>query len=192
MGRLIYSVISSLDGYIADRRGNFDWAMPDEEVHRYANAELDGVSTHLYGRRMYELMVPWETDPEVAASSGPAAEFARIWQDADKVVFSTTLEAPLTRRTTLERSFDPARVREIAERSEGDATIDGPTLAAHALRAGIVDEVHQVLFPIVIGDGLAVYPADLRLGLELIDHRRFASGAVALRYRSIAPEEERP
>jgi dihydrofolate reductase len=188
MGRLIYSVISSLDGFISDRQGNFDWAMPDEEVHRYANAELHRASTHLYGRRMYELMIPWETDPEIANASGAAAEFARIWQEADKVVFSTTLERPLTRRTTLERSFDPARVREIADRAEGDVTIDGPTLAAHALRAGIVDEVHQVLFPIVIGDGLAVYPADLRLDLELIDHRRFAGGAVAVRYRTLAPE----
>lgn len=183
MGRLIYSVIASLDGYIADPTGDFSWAMPDPEVHQHANDELTGVTTHLYGRRTYELMVPWETDPTLAESQPEAAEFARVWQEADKVVYSTTLERVSTRRTALQREFDPEAVREIKHRSDGDLVISGPTLAAQALRAGLVDQVHQVLLPVVIGGGLAVFPEGLRLELELLDHRGFAGGAVAVRHR---------
>lgn len=183
MGQLIYSVIASLDGYIADEAGDFTWAMPDLEVHQYANDELAGVAVHLYGRRTYELMTPWENDPELAASMPVAAEFARAWQDADKVVYSSTLPQASTRRTTLERRFDPEAVRRLKATTDGDLLIAGPTLAAHALRAGLVDEVSQVLLPIVIGGGLAVFPPGLGLDLELIGEQRFAGGAVALRHR---------
>lgn len=183
MGKLIYSVIASLDGYIADETGDFSWAMPDAEVHQFANDELADIAVHLYGRRMYELMTPWENDPELAASAPETAEFAQAWQDADKVVYSSTLVEASTRRTRLERQFDPEAVRRLKAEADGDLLIAGPTLAAHALRAGLVDEVSQVLLPIVIGGGLAVFPHGLGLDLELIGERRFTGGAVALRYR---------
>lgn len=183
MGELIYTVIASLDGYIADPTGDFSWAMPDPEVHQFANDELAGVTTHLYGRRTYELMVPWETDPALAEGQPEAAEFAQLWQEADKVVYSTTLRRAATRRTTVQREFTPEAVREIKHRSDGDLVIAGPTLAAHALRAGLVDQVHQVLLPVVIGGGLAVFPNGLRLELELLEERRFAGGAVAVSHR---------
>lgn len=183
MGQLIYSAIASLDGYIADAEGNFDFAMPDDDVHRYANAQMEAVTLQLYGRRMYELMTVWENDPSLAASSVQASEFAELWQRSDKVVYSTTLERTVTRRTTLERVFDPERVRELVDEADGEVCIDGPTLAAHALRAGIVEEVRQVLLPVVVGGGLAVFPPGARLDLELVGHRRFAGGAVALTHR---------
>jgi dihydrofolate reductase len=183
VGKLIYSVIASLDGYIADETGDFSWAMPDAEVHQYANDELAGIAVHLYGRRMYELMTPWENDPELAASAPQTAEFARAWQDADKVVYSSTLDEASTQRTRVERHFDPEDVRRLKDESDGDLLIGGPTLAAYALRAGLVDEVSQVLLPIVIGGGLAVFPNGLGLDLELIGEQRFTGGAVALRHR---------
>lgn len=183
MGQLIYSTISSLDGYIADRDGSFAWAEPDEEVHQYANDLLLGVDLHLYGRRTYDLMTVWETDPAFAASSRVYAEFAARWMDADKVVYSTTLGEPTTRRTRVERTFDPAAVRALKDSTPGGIMIAGPTLAAHALRAGLVDVVDQVLHPVVIGGGLPVFPDGVRLRLELEAERRFAGGAVALRHR---------
>ena len=183
MGQLIYSAIGSLDGYIADPDGDFSWAEPDEEVHQYANDLLLGVDLHLYGRTTYDLMTVWETDPDFAAASRVYAEFAQRWMDADKVVYSTTLGEVSTRRTRLEREFDPEAVRELKESTGGGIVIGGPTLAAHALRAGLVDVVDQVLLPIVIGGGLAVFPDGVRLGLELEAERRFACGAVAVRHR---------
>ena len=183
MGRLLYSVIASLDGYIADASGDFSWAMPDAEVHQFANDELAGITVHLYGRRTYELMTPWENDPDLAASAPETAEFARSWQDADKVVYSSTLPEASTRRTRLQRRFDPEEVRRLKQEASGDLLIAGPTLAAHALRAGLVDEVSQVLLPVVIGGGLAVFPPGLGLDLTLLDERRFIGGAVALRHR---------
>ncbi|QCU79158.1 deaminase [Citricoccus sp. SGAir0253] len=183
MGRLVYSVIASLDGFIADEAGDFSWAEPDAEVHQYANDELAGVAVHLYGRRTYELMTAWEHDTELIEGHPVTAEFARVWQEADKVVYSSTLDEVSTRRTTLRRHFDPAVVRRLKEEADGDLLIGGPTLAAQALRAGLVDEVSQVLLPIVIGGGLAVFPAGLRMDLELVAERRFAGGAVALRHR---------
>ncbi|MFC7401607.1 dihydrofolate reductase family protein [Citricoccus sp. GCM10030269] len=183
MGRLTYSTIGSLDGYIADRDGDFTWAMPDAEIHQYANDVLNGVSLHLYGRRTYDLMVPWETDPSLAENSPQSAEFADLWQDADKIVYSESLPAAKTRRTRLERRFDPEAVREFKRSEPGHLVIGGPTLAAHALRAGLVDVVDQVLLPIVIGGGLPVFPDGLGLDLELTDERRFTGGAVALRHR---------
>lgn len=183
MGLLTYATIGSLDGYIADPRGDFSWAMPDEEVHRYSNGLLEGVDLHLYGRTTYELMVPWETDPTLGEGSPVSAEFAALWKDADKVVYSSTLGEVATRRTRLERHFDPEAVRALKASTPGGLLIGGPTLAAHALRAGVVDVVDQVLLPVVIGGGLAVFPDGFRRHLEFVSERRFACGAVALRYR---------
>lgn len=183
MGQLIYSAIGSLDGYIADRDGDFSWAEPDEEVHQYANDMLLGVDVHLYGRTTYDLMTVWETDPAFASGSRLYAEFAQRWMEAEKVVYSSTLEEPVTRRTRLERTFDPEAVRALKASTPGDLMIAGPTVAALAFRAGLVDVVDQVLLPIVIGGGLPVFPDGVRLDLELEAERRFACGAVAVRHR---------
>lgn len=188
MGQLTYSAIGSLDGYIADPDGDFSWAEPDEEVHQYANDMLLGVDLHLYGRTTYDLMTVWETDPEFAAGSRVYAEFAQRWMDADKVVYSTTLSEVVTRRTRLERVFDPDAVRELKDSAAGGIMIGGPTLAAAAFRAGLVDVVDQVLLPIVIGGGLPVFPGGVRLGLELEAERRFACGAVAVRHRAVSAQ----
>ncbi|WP_313817179.1 dihydrofolate reductase family protein [Citricoccus sp.] len=187
MGQLGYFSIGSLDGFIADPSGDFSWAEPDEEVHQYANDQLLGVDLHLYGRRTYDLMTVWETDPSFAAANRLYAEFAERWVDADKIVYSSTLEEPVTRRTRLERTFDPDAVRALKDSTPGDLMIAGPTLAAHALRAGLVEVVDQVLLPIVIGGGLPMYPPGLRLHLELLDERRFAGGAVVVRHRVVRP-----
>ncbi|REE04498.1 dihydrofolate reductase family protein [Citricoccus muralis] len=189
MGQLGYFSIGSLDGFIADPSGDFSWAEPDEEVHQYANDQLLGVDLHLYGRRTYELMTVWETDLSFAAANRLYAEFAERWVDADKIVYSSTLEEPVTRRTRLERTFDPEAVRALKDSTPGDLMIAGPTLAGQALRAGLVDVVDQVLLPIVIGGGLPMYPAGLRLDLELMDERRFAGGAVAVRHRVVGPAQ---
>jgi len=175
---LIYSVIASLDGYTVDADGNFDWAAPDEQVHAFVNALERPVGTYLYGRRMYETMRGWQDLP--AEGTDPSADFARIWQAADKIVYSTTLARSSTPRTTIERRFDPAAVR--ALKATHDITVGGPTLAAHALRAGLVDECHLLLQPIAVGGGTRALPAGLRLNLELRETRRFDSGVVYLRY----------
>lgn len=182
MGRLIFSAISSLDGYIADPAGTFDWAVPDEEVLAEVNAETRAIGTYLYGRRMYEMMTGWETDPSVAAQSPESAEFAAIWHAADKIVYSTTLADVTTRRTRLERRFDPGEVERIKRNSDTDLYVDGPTLAAHAMRLGVVDRLHLILCPIVVGGGLAALPADVRLNLRLDTERRYRNGMVSLRY----------
>ena len=178
MARLIYSAIASLDGYVADEDGSFDWAAPDEEVHSFVNDLTRDVGTHLYGRRMYEVMVAWETmeDPEPVMR-----DFAGIWRAADKVVYSRTLEAPSSARTRIERDFDSSAVRGMKESLEADISMGGPHLAAQALEAGLVDECHLFLTPVVVGAGNPALPAGLRL--ELLDHRRFGSGVVYLRYR---------
>lgn len=181
MGKLIYSMISSLDGYVADTEGNFDWAMPDEEVLATINDDAAGVSTYLYGSRMYEMMRAWETDPEVITQSPRSEDFARIWQQAEKVVYSTSLPDVDTARTRLERNFDPDAVRTLKLESDGDLTVDGPTLAAHALRHSLVDEVRLLVCPVAVGSGLAALP-DLRLDLHLRDVRRFGNGMVQLHY----------
>jgi dihydrofolate reductase len=182
MGRLIYSAITSLDGYVADREGNFDWAMPDEELHRFANELERGVGTHLYGRRMYETMVWWE-HPE-GLDDGPdyVREYAEIWQAAKKIVYSTTLPEVSSADTTLEREFDPAAVQRLKESSERDLSIGGPGLAAAALHAGLVDEVVLMIVPAIVGGGNAALPDGLRRDLVLLDERRVGNGAVTLRY----------
>ncbi|AGF72750.1 dihydrofolate reductase family protein [Corynebacterium halotolerans] len=181
MGRLVYSMITSLDGYVADRNGRFEWAQPDEEVLAVINEQAAEAGTYLYGRRMYEMMHVWETDPSVAAQSPESAEFARIWRAADKIVYSTTLDEVSTRRTRLERSFDPQAVRELKENSPADLTVDGPTLAAHALRHGLVDQVRPLVCPISIGGGLKFLP-EFRIGLRLRGEHAFSVGLVQLHY----------
>jgi dihydrofolate reductase len=183
MAKLIYTAIASLDGYVADTDGNFDWAEPDEEVHGFINDLERPVGTYLYGRRMYETMAGWETDATLAAQSELMSDFARIWQAADKIVYSKTLERASTGRTRIERDFDPETVRRMKASAGSDLTVGGPNLAAHAFKAGLVDECHLFVAPIVVGSGKQSLPDDVRLELELLDERRFGSGMVHLRYR---------
>jgi dihydrofolate reductase len=183
MANMIYTAIQSVDGYIADREGTFDWGVPDEEVHAFIN-DLEGpVGTYLYGRGMYEVMAAWE-DLDTAAEPSPVREFADIWRAADKVVFSTTLETVSTARTRIERTFDPQAVRRLRDTAERDLAVAGPNLATQAFRAGLVNECHLYLAPIVVGGGKRSLPDDVRIGLELLDERRFGSGMVFLRYRT--------
>lgn len=182
MARLRYSAIASLDGFVSDADGRFDWAAPDDEVHAHVNDRERAIGTFLLGRRTYEVMTPWETDPSLAADGPTMADFAALWQAADKVVFSRTLKEPLTARTSVEPEFDPALVRELKASSGRDIAIGGPTLAEHALRAGLVDAIDLYLVPVIIGSGLAALPAGLRLGLELLDEQRFANGTLHLSY----------
>jgi dihydrofolate reductase len=183
VAKLIYSAITSLDGYVADENGNFDWAAPDEEVHRFVNDLERPVGTYLYGRRMYEVMAYWET-ADTLADQPPAREFAEIWRAADKIVYSKTLEQPTTARTRIEREFDPEAVRRMKASAERDLTVGGPELAALAIKAGLVDELHLFLTPIVVGGGKLTLPRDVRVKLELLDERRFGNGVVYLRYRT--------
>ena len=184
MAHLIYSAISSLDGYIEDRDGSFDWAMPDEEVHRSINNLERTAGTYLYGRRMYETMMVWETDPNLAAESPLMRDFAEIWQAADKFVYSRTLETVSTRKTQLERTLDPDAIRKMKEAAEHDILIGGPELAAQAFRAGLIDECHLFLTPIIVGGGKQSLPDNIRLELELLEERHFSNGTVFLRYRA--------
>jgi dihydrofolate reductase len=183
MAKLIYSSIASLDGYVADENGNFDWAEPDEEVHRFINELERPVGTYLYGRRMYETMAGWETDGTLAARSELMRDFARIWQGADKIVYSKTLDRASTTRTRIERNFDAETVRQMKGSAGSDLSVGGPDLAAHAFAAGLVDECRMFFAPIVVGSGKRSLSDHVRLELELMDERRFASGMVHLRYR---------
>jgi dihydrofolate reductase len=184
MAKLIYSTIASLDGYIADEDGNFDWAEPDEEVHRFVNDLQRPLGTYLMGRRMYEVMRYWETADSVAGQSDYTLDFAEVWQAADKVVYSRTLETPSTARTRIERDFDPQAVRQLKEAAAADLAVGGPHLAAQALRAGLVDECQLFLSPVVVGGGNRAFPDGLRLGLGLLEERRFGNGTVYLRYHT--------
>lgn len=184
MAKLIYSAIASLDGYVADEEGGFDWAEPDGQVHAFINELERSVGTYLYGRRMYATMAAWETDPELAAGSEPMRDFAQIWQSADKVVYSTTLPAASTARTRIEREFDPEAVRRMKATAASDLTVGGPGLAAHAFSAQLIDECHLFVAPVVVGGGKPALP-DVRLDLELLDERRFDAGMVHLRYRAL-------
>jgi dihydrofolate reductase len=183
VAKLIYSAITSLDGYVADENGNFDWAAPDEEVHRFVNDLERGVGTYLYGRRMYEVMAAWETADALPEQTPATRDFAEIWQAADKVVYSRTLEAAASARTRIERDFDPETVRRLKE-SPRDLTVGGPHLAAQALEAGLVDELQLFITPVVVGGGNRALPDGVRLELELLEERRFGSGVVYLHYRS--------
>jgi dihydrofolate reductase len=186
VAKLIYTAITSLDGYIADQDGNFDWAVPDEEVHTFINELERPIGTYLYGRRMYETMAGWETDPTLADQSPVMHDFAETWQAADKIVYSKTLETVSTARTRIERDFDPDAIRQIKASAERDITVGGPELAAHAFRAGLVDECHLFITPIAVGGGKRSLPDKFRLELELLDERRFGNGMVFLHYRTRA------
>ncbi len=184
MANLIYSAISSLDGYIEDKDGKFDWAMPDEEAHSFMNNLERTAGTYIYGRRMYETMMVWETDPNLAAESPLLRDFAETWQAANKIVYSRTLETISTRKTQLKQSFDPEAIRQLKAASEHNIVIGGPELAAHAFRAGLIDECHLFLIPILVGGGKSALPDNVRLNLELLEERRFGNGIVYLHYRT--------
>jgi dihydrofolate reductase len=184
MGRLIYSVIASLDGYIEDTEGKFDWAAPDEEVHAFVNDLERPVGTYLYGRRMYETMVFWESPPDLAEQPSFVRDFAKIWRAADKIVYSKTLQTVASDRTRIERDFDTGAVRRMKATDGRDLTVGGPQLAAQAIAAGLVDEYQLFLVPIVVGAGKRSLPVDICLKLELLDERRFPNGTVYLRYRA--------
>jgi dihydrofolate reductase len=184
MGKLVYSAIASLDGYIADTEGRFDWAAPDEEVHRFVNDLERPVGTYLYGRGMYEVMVAWERPEAIPGQSDVSRDFAAIWQAADKVVYSRTLEAVSSARTRLERAFEPDAVRALKEAADRDITIGGPALAGQALAAGLVDECQLFLNPVVVGGGKPALPDRVRIDLELLAERRFSNGVVYVHYRT--------
>jgi dihydrofolate reductase len=184
MAKLIYSAITSLDGYVADEDGKFDWAAPDEEVHRFVNDLERPVGTYLYGRGMYDVMVPWETPHTFADESPVTQDYAEIWQAADKIVYSRTLEKAASARTQIERDFDPEAIAQMKASAGRDITVGGPHLAAQAIKAGLVDELHLFLTPIVVGGGKQSLPDDVRLKLELLDERRFGNGVVHLHYRT--------
>jgi dihydrofolate reductase len=188
LANLVYSAIASLDGYVADRDGKFDWAEPDEEVHTFVNDLERPIGTHLYGRRMYETMAVWETPEAFAGQSPIMLDFAQIWKAADKIVYSTTLDEAPTARTRIERHFDPETVRQMKQTAERDLVVGGPTLAAHAIGAGLVDEYHLFVAPVVVGGGKYFLPTDHRVDLSLVDQRRFDNGMVFLRYSAGAGE----
>jgi dihydrofolate reductase len=181
IGKLIYSAIASLDGYVADVEGNFDWAAPDEEVHSFVNQLERSVGTYLYGRRMYEVMVAWET-MDLLTQPPDIRDFTEIWQAADKVVYSKTLQTVSSARTRIERDFDPEAVQQLKVRAGRDVSVGGPDLAAQAIKAGLVDELQLFVAPIVVGGGNHSLPDDVRVQLELLDERRFGSGMVYLDY----------
>ena len=185
MARLVYSSIASLDGYVADAEGRFDWAVPDDEVHAFVNDLERPVGTYLYGRRMYEVMAGWETAGAVPGQSPLMRDFAAIWRAADKIVYSRTLTDVCTVRTRIERAFDADAIRELKTTSARDITVGGPGLAAQALAAGLVDECQLYCAPVVVGGGTRAFPAGLRIRLELLDERRFGNGTVYLRHRVV-------
>ena len=184
MARLIYLAITSLDGYIADEDGNFDWAAPDEEVHTFINDLERPVGTYLYGRRMYEVMVVWETDPTLAEQSPVTRDFAQMWQAGEKIVYSKTLEQASSARTRIERDFDPDAIRQMKAQAGRDIAVGGPDLASQAIKAGLVDEYQLFVAPIVVGGGKQSLPNNVRLELELLEERRFGNGMVYLHYRT--------
>jgi dihydrofolate reductase len=184
MAHLIYTTNTSLDGYTEDMDGKFDWTDPSDEVFQFITNLIRADGTHLYGRRMYETMMVWETDPKLAGQSPLMRDFAQVWQAADKIVYSRTLEAVSTRKTQIERNFDPEAIRRLKESVEQDIHIGGAELAAQAFRSGLIDECHLFIIPIIVGGGKQALPDNVRLELELLDERRFGNGMVFLRYRT--------
>ncbi len=185
MANLIYGAITSLDGYVEDEDGKFDWAEPDEEVHRFVNDLQSTLGTHLYGRRLYEVMSAWETMDTVPGAPPYTVDFARIWQAAEKIVYSGTLEKASTANTRIEREFEPEAVQRIKDNAATDLLVGGAALAAVALKAGLVDEVHLFVVPMVVGGGKRALPDGFRQKLELLDEHRFGNGTVFLRYRTV-------
>ena len=177
---LIYAMIASLEGYVEDESGRFDWAAPDEEIHAFVNELERPIGTYLYGRRMYETMVAWETmDDEHPVMR----DFAELWRAAEKIVYSRSLESASSARTRVEHDFDAGAVRRLKESAQGDIGIGGPELAGQAIAAGLVDECHLIVVPVLVGGGKRAFPDGVRVDLELLDERRFAGGAVYLRYK---------
>jgi dihydrofolate reductase len=183
VARLIYSAITSLDGYVADQAGRFDWSMPDEEVHAAVNDLVRPVGTHLCGRRLYDVMVAWET-MDTATEPPAIQDFAAIWRASDKVVYSRSLEAARSERTRVERDFGPEEVARLKAGADRDLSVGGPELAGHAFRAGLVDEVHLFVSPVVVGGGTRALPDGVRLALDLKGQRAFGNGVVHLHYRT--------
>ena len=183
MATLVYAAIASLDGYVADTEGRWDWSEPDEELHAVVNDLERPIGTYLYGRRMYDVLRVWET-METAGEPAVIADYAEVWRAADKVVYSRTLESAPTARTRIEREFDPEAVRRMKETAQRDLSIGGPGIAGQALRTGLVDEIHLFLAPIVVGGGTPALPDDVRIGLDLGEQRRFGNGTVHLHYRT--------
>jgi dihydrofolate reductase len=181
VAKLIYSAITSLDGYVADEDGSFDWAAPDEQLHAFVNDLERPIGTYLYGRRMYGVMAYWATAP--ADQAGAQGDYAQLWQGADKVVYSRTLTAASTDRTRLERDFDPAAVRRLKASADRDISVGGPALAAQAIEAGLVDECHLFLTPVVVGGGTPAFARKALVRLDLLDEHRFEGGVVHLHYR---------
>jgi dihydrofolate reductase len=185
MAKLIYASNMSLDGCTEDKRGAFDWAAPDDDVFAFITDLMRSAGTYLYGRRMYDTMAVWETEPGLAAQSELMSDFASVWQAADKVVYSTTLAAVATANTRLEGNFDPGEVRDLKAAARSDVLVGGPRLAAQAFTAGLVDECHLFIWPVVLGGGNPALPTDTRVDLALLDEHRFSNGVVRLRYRPL-------
>lgn len=183
MAKLIYTAITSLDGYVADNDGAFDWSVPDAQVHAFVNDLERQAGTYVYGRRMYDVMVAWENLPDLEQQPAYVRDYAQIWRAADKVVYSTTIDRPKSTRTRVERYFDPAVLRFMVDTATRDITIGGPELAAHAFRSGLVDECHLFVSPVVVGGGKPAFADGHRMGLELLAQNRFANGVVHLHYR---------
>jgi dihydrofolate reductase len=186
MAKLVYKAITSLDGYIADEDGKFDWAAPDEEVHAFVNDLERSIGTYLYGRRLYDTMVTWETVPSGPDQQPVVRDYAEIWRSADKVVYSTTLEGVSSARTRIERQFEPDAVRQIKASADRDVSVGGSHLAAQAIRAGLVDECHLFVTPVIVGGGTPALPDHVRVDLELLEEHRFGNGVVHLHYRVTA------
>lgn len=191
MGKLIYLITTSLDGFVADENGNFDWTMPSEEVHSFVNDAVRNTGTFLFGRKMYETMKVWDDIPTEGTGGpmdGPSEamnDFAKIWRAAKKIVYSTSLSEVTTSDTTLERSFNPNTIQKLVAASDKDFGIGGPHLAAEAIKAGIVDEYHQIIAPVMIGSGNFWLPKDVKVNLKLVDIRKFDNGFVHLQYRKV-------
>ena len=188
MAKLIYSALTSLDGYVSDEDGNFDWAAPSEEVHAFTNDLERSIGTHLYGRRMYETMVYWETAHTLPESSPVELDYAEVWQSAEKIIYSTTMDQVSSARTWIERDFDPDSIRQLTQSADRDLSVGGAELAAQAIKAGLVDEYHLFLNPVLVGGGAAALPDNIRLDLELVDEHRFPNGVVHLHYRIAATQ----
>jgi dihydrofolate reductase len=187
MAKLIYSAITSLDGFINDENGDFDWSAPDEEVHAFVNDQERTIGTYLYGRRMYEVLKVWDTW-DTADEPYVIKDFANLWRAAEKVVYSSTLQTVSTARTRIEGAFDPATVRALKSAADKDLSIGGATLAGSAIQAGLVDEIHQFLNPVIVGGGTYWLPGEVRLNLELLAEDRFANGTIHLHYRVGEPQ----
>ena len=191
MGKLIYSIMTSLDGFIADQDGNFEWAMPSEEVHAFVNGIVRNVGTSLLGRNMYETMKIWDSIPTEGTSGpmdGPSEamnDYAKIWQTAKKIIYSTSLSDVTIANATIERAFNPEAVKKLIAESDKDFDIGGPQIAAEAIKAGMVDEYHQIIAPVIIGRGKYWLPKDVKLNLKLVDVRKFENGFVHLQYRKV-------